>query len=142
MAAWQKPGGHWQQKLLGPPGWVSEHNRPFLGPAGEHSLLSNEAMGTPWRLLMQKVHLTLIQPALLEVVVRHGRRALLTVGREQGQVGQTGDPRAVCLQLLRPRDTHIWTDGRRSAGMEHSGRGSKTASCKLGDSGLEKYLLE
>lgn len=34
---------------------------------------------------MQAVHLTLIQPALLEVVVGHGAGTLLTVGREQGQ---------------------------------------------------------
>lgn len=53
-------GSHWQQELFGPPGRVGEHDGPLLGPAREHSLLSDEPMGTPWRLLMQKVHLTLI----------------------------------------------------------------------------------
>lgn len=78
---------------------MGEHDGPLLGPAGEHSLLSDETMGTPWCPLMQNIHLTLIQPALLEVVVRHGAGVLLTVGREQGQVGMTRGLGVIYLQL-------------------------------------------
>lgn len=102
--AWPRSGGHWQQELLGPPGRVGEHDGPLLGPAGEHSLLGNEAMGAPRSLLVQTVHLALVQPALLEVVVGHGARALLTVGRGQGQVDWAS--------AAQERDSHICTDGR------------------------------
>lgn len=68
------------QRLLGLPGRVGKHNGPLLGPAREHSLLGDEAVGTPGRPLVRQVHLTLVQPALLEVVVRHRGVALLPVG--------------------------------------------------------------
>lgn len=125
-------GGHWQQELLGPPGRVGEHDGSLLGPAGEHSLLSNEAMGTPWRLLMQKVHLTLVQPALFKVVVRHGGATLLTVGREQGQVGHHGTSELPASGLrfsyYSSGDTHIWTDVRRPAAVGPNSHNSETAS--------------
>lgn len=84
----QRPGegvvAGWAMGLLGPPGWVGEHNGPLLGPAGEHSLLSDEAVSAAGCPLVCQVHLTLVQPALLEVVVRHRRVAFLPVGGEQG----------------------------------------------------------
>lgn len=132
LQAQRRPGGHWQQELLGPPGRVGEHDGSLLGPAGEHSLLGNEAMGTPWRLLMQKVHLTLVQPALFKVVVRHRGAALLTVGREQGQVGHHGTSELPASGLrfsyYRSRDTHIWTDVRRPAAVGPNSHNSETAS--------------
>ena len=89
-------GGVWLQQRprdgavamgpLHPPGWVGEDDGPLLGPAGEHNLLGDEAVGAAGRPLMRQIHLTFIQPALLEVVVRHRGVMLLPVGGEEGQV--------------------------------------------------------
>lgn len=108
-----RPGGHWQQELLGLPGRVGEHDGPLLGPAGEHSLLGDKAMGAPRSLLVQTVHLTLIQPALLKVVVGHGARTLLTVGREQGQRWNKAPSPGLYLSCSGKGDPHLdrWRGG-------------------------------
>lgn len=71
----RKPGegiaAGWAVGLLCPPGRVGEHDGSLLGPAGEHGLLGDEAVGAAGRPFVCQVHLALIQPALLEVVVRH-----------------------------------------------------------------------
>lgn len=60
------------------PRGVSEDNVPFLGPARKDGLLCDETMPTAWSSFVGQVHLAFIQLALLKVVVRHGRLALVS----------------------------------------------------------------
>lgn len=151
MAAGQVTG------LLGPPRWVGEHNGPLLGPAGEHGLLSDEAMGTAGRPLVCQVHLTLVQPALLEVVVRHRGVALLPAGGEEGQAWGTKlarlpPPAAACCGSPSPGTPTEPLPGPREgqhrpgkSGPAHRsqrpGFDTASASGKLADAGPETYSL-
>lgn len=119
----QRPGdGAVAMGPLRPPGWVGKDDGPLLGPAREHGLLGDKAVGAAGRPLMRQVHLTLVQPALLEVVVRHrGVMLLPAVGKrdrcEAPQLARLPPDPATCQDQPSPSPTdqrvpQAWSQGR------------------------------